>query len=137
MSPEAKEKKRQRDADWRSRNAEKRRDYQRQWRAAHVDTELERSRRWRENNPDRARDLKFRSAYKITLDQYNEMLARQGSVCAICKGPHRGRGKYFHVDHDHKTGVVRGLLCGDCNFGLGFFHDEPSLLMVAKEYLCR
>lgn len=76
--------------------------------------------------------------YGITEDQYGEMLREQDGRCAICREQPDGvgkTGKVLHVDHDHKTGAVRGLLCRDCNPALGAFRDSPELLRRAAEYL--
>ena len=101
-----------------------------------------RAARWREANPDRnyrnqAR-AHLKSTFGITLDDYDRMLADQGGGCAICgaKTP-GGYGKRFHVDHDHETGKIRGLLCHYHNTGLGMFGDDPSQLQAAIEYLKR
>lgn len=61
------------------------------------------------------------------------MLEEQGGVCAIC-GTGNGQ-KMLHVDHDHGTGRVRGLLCHQCNRVLGLAHDNPELMRKAIEYL--
>lgn len=63
----------------------------------------------------------------------------QGGVCAICLGPpaEGDRGDRLHVDHDHVTGEVRGLLCSHCNTALGKFRDDPARLRRAAEYLER
>lgn len=60
------------------------------------------------------------------------MLEAQGGCCAICKAP---KGNKLCVDHDHRTGKVRGLLCSNCNAGLGMFKDSEDLLQSAKGYL--
>lgn len=76
--------------------------------------------------------------YGITLDQYEEMLKAQGGVCAICKDEcNRKTTKRLCVDHDHMTGVVRGLLCFQCNAGIGKFKDRPAALLAAIKYLER
>lgn len=66
---------------------------------------------------------------------YDIVLESQGGVCAICKKPPIEDGRKFHFDHDHITGRFRGLLCHDCNLGLGFFHDNPMFLQEAALYL--
>jgi hypothetical protein len=73
--------------------------------------------------------------YGVTRDQYNTRLQEQDGVCAICQreDPHRA----LAVDHDHKTGEVRGLLCADCNTALGKFQDDPEVLHRAKTYLLK
>jgi len=63
------------------------------------------------------------------------MLADQDGVCAICGGPPNGRGEHFYVDHDHETNDVRGLLCCNCNSGLGHFKEDPAKLQAASDYL--
>jgi len=62
------------------------------------------------------------------------MLDEQEGVCAICRRPPSAM-THLAVDHDHSTGVVRGLLCGACNLGLGNFRDDPDLLWRANQYL--
>lgn len=53
----------------------------------------------------------------------------------ICAKPIFARGKNTHIDHDHKSGVVRGVLCNRCNLGLGYFQDDPQCLINAAVYL--
>jgi Recombination endonuclease VII len=76
--------------------------------------------------------------YGMTETQYLRMLEQQGHACFIC-GTDDWGGKHDspHVDHDHATGAVRGLLCGNCNNGLGHFKDNPARLRAAAEYLER
>ncbi len=71
--------------------------------------------------------------YALTKTAYLTMEDTQGGVCAICKEP-CSRG-VLSVDHDHTTGKVRGLLCRDCNSGLGSFRDNPAHLSAAIRYL--
>lgn len=82
------------------------------------------------------RSWRYLRQYGITVEDYDRMLAAQGGGCAICGGtdPQRNR-KWFCVDHDHETGVVRGLLCMNCNDGLGRFADDPAQLRAAAAYL--
>ena len=90
-----------------------------------------------------ARNDKLKAAYGITISDYDEMLNAQNSTCKICKKPQKentvGNGgagpKVLAVDHDHKTGQVRGLLCCDCNRAIGLFRDNPESLEKAAEYL--
>ncbi len=94
---------------------------------------------------DRVRALDKKSTlkrlYDLTIDQYRAMLALQKGVCALCMRPEtkksrkHGKVRDLSVDHDHKTGVVRGLLCGECNRGLGYFRDNPDALERAAAYL--
>ena len=73
-----------------------------------------------------------RSKYGITEEQYNNMILSQNNLCAICNNP---SSKTLHIDHDHKTGEVRGLLCSNCNMGMGFFKDNTVFLNNAIQYL--
>lgn len=77
--------------------------------------------------------------YGMTNGQYEEMLAAQGGLCAICERPPvqgKGRGDgVLHVDHDHATGKVRALLCVTCNQGIGQFQDDIERLERAIAYL--
>jgi len=69
--------------------------------------------------------------YGLTIEQFAALIERQGNACAICRVvPER-----FHVDHDHKTGAVRGLLCASCNKALGAFKDNAQILEAAIVYL--
>ena len=91
--------------------------------------------RWRQS------DLKRR--YNISLTYYNDLLASQGGVCAICSTTEPGGRGAYHVDHDHsccQTGAacgscVRGLLCHGCNLMLGVARDSVRVLESAAEYL--
>lgn len=84
----------------------------------------------------RSKDLMRK--YGITQEVYDEMFAKQKGLCAICLGGPTDIGKKndrLSVDHDHKTGKVRGLLCNDCNVSLGKFKDDISILKRAIKYL--
>lgn len=83
----------------------------------------------------RLRHLKYklRTEYHITLEDYEALLVEQNGLCAICNGePH---GEFLSVDHNHETGKVRGLLCRNCNVGLGALKDSPDVLRRAADYL--
>jgi hypothetical protein len=76
----------------------------------------------------------LRSKYGIGLRDYKRMLEDQNDRCAICEGECQS-GNSLAVDHCHSTGDVRGLLCSNCNKGLGHFKDSPILLREAIAYL--
>jgi hypothetical protein len=85
--------------------------------------------------PNRASDLKRK--YGITIEQFTELLWQQGGRCACCTVLLVGTQRRLAVDHCHRTGMVRGILCHPCNLGLGQFSDQPNLLAAAKSYLDR
>jgi hypothetical protein len=74
--------------------------------------------------------------YGIAAEEYDALLVAQGNRCAICGSPDwPGKDNRPHVDHNHETGQIRGLLCGPCNVGLGQFKDDPERLRAAIRYL--
>ena len=93
---------------------------------------VENSRRYRKNNPGKIMDSNLRIKYGITREQYFEMLEEQGYKCAICGKPRELHSRNFAVDHNHKTGKVRGLLCDGCNYGVGFLEKRKK---EYEEYL--
>lgn len=104
-----------------------------------------RQRAWRKSlTPEQRKQFNRRSAlrrlYGITIEEYDLWWEAQGGVCAICAQPEFRKGKdgtvhSLHVDHDHDTGVIRGLLCTKCNVLLGLAKDDPQLLEDARTYL--
>ena len=82
--------------------------------------------------PDTLRDIKYRMAYGISLRQYNDMLTSQNGVCAICL---RADSIKLAVDHDHASGLIRGLLCKNCNRMIGLSRDNPVVLLAAANYV--
>jgi hypothetical protein len=79
---------------------------------------------WLAKNPKAYRNKHYKKRYGITIEQYEEMHDKQNGLCAICKRPETrvkvdGTTRVLSVDHCHKTGQVRDLLCGACNLVLG------------------
>lgn len=78
----------------------------------------------------------YKSKYGITFNDYESILFNQNNSCKICLTTKPGsRINRFHVDHCHITGIVRGLLCENCNVALGKFKDNPEFLRKAASYL--
>lgn len=75
---------------------------------------------------------KIKQKYGISKEQYEEMVSRQGGLCAICRFPNE---KPLRVDHNHDTNAVRGLLCDSCNQGIGQLKDDVQILKAAIAYL--
>lgn len=86
---------------------------------------------------EKARNL--RKKFNLSIEDYDRMLEAQGGVCAICKQPEthkrNDKVKALAVDHDHRTGKIRGLLCADCNTGIGKLKDSIDVLTSAVQYL--
>ena len=76
----------------------------------------------------------LRRVFGMSQEEFVLLLEKQNGVCAICQQGCK-TGRQLAVDHDHATGDIRGLLCADCNLGLGRFQDDPKLLTKALAYL--
>ena len=87
----------------------------------------------------RSKGDRLKHKFGITQADYDLMLDSQAGVCAICHQAETrmkfGKPTQLAVDHDHKTGETRGLLCHKCNAGVGQFNDDPSLLRAATQYI--
>jgi hypothetical protein len=82
------------------------------------------------------RETRLRKKYGITIEDYDRMFAEQSGRCKICDTTDPGHGRrHLAVDHNHETGEVRGLLCYQCNLGLGCFQDNKESLEKAILYL--
>jgi hypothetical protein len=79
------------------------------------------------NTHDYHRNTVLKYLYNITIEDYDAMFAAQNGLCAICNEPPKGRR--FSVDHNHKTGRVRGLLCNPCNIAVGHFEANPDAIL--------
>lgn len=107
-------------------------EYQKNYRAAHPEKLIN----YRKGSVLLRRDAVLRYRYGITALHYDLMLVSQGGHCAICPATEPGGyGKFFHVDHDHVTGEVRGLLCHACNLMLGYAKDDEARLEAGVSYL--
>jgi len=88
---------------------------------------------------DYTREAALRHYYGITVEDYDRMLAAQGGKCALCQKAtghfYRNKPGRLGVDHCHETKKIRGLLCNNCNRGLGHFKDNPASLERAITYL--
>jgi nitrate/TMAO reductase-like tetraheme cytochrome c subunit len=129
--------------------------HQTRWRKDNPDKGKEYNDRWRDRHPDYEQKELYRSAeykratylsvgwdhflkktYKLSAEGFRTKLAAQGGGCAICGRRDSGEaGRQMHVDHCHKSGVIRGILCAPCNKGIGMLADSPDRLMSAATYL--
>ena len=129
-----KEKIEQRNHRWRENNPEKYQAAMRKYQEKNHEKIKQRSAQWYAANKTQAsatnRKNKLRR-YGLTIAQFSEMLESQNGLCAICQKTL----KQPSVDHDHKTGMVRGILCRICNAALGQFQESPQILRNAIKYL--
>lgn len=120
------------------RNPEPARVRAKQWARDNPERVAARTQKYRDDGRRRINDPRYhlKKTFGLTVDQYDEMLRAQGGGCAIC-GRLPRPDIALHVDHDHETGIVRGLTCFRCNNALGDFNDDPALLARASDYLDR
>lgn len=90
-------------------------------------------RRWSLANKAKHAASTRRWRYGIAPAEYDALLARQDGKCAICR--ETPNGEALSVDHNHHTGAVRGLLCRQCNAGIGLFNEDPNLIRQAIAYV--
>ena len=107
-------------------------------RKRNIERHHEVQRAWRRRNVEKRQLYDLRQIAKrfgIEKAQYFAMVLAQNGVCRIC-GKHESiTGRRLSVDHDHTSGRVRGLLCSNCNLGIGYFYDDPELLRRAAQYI--
>lgn len=97
------------------------------------------ARRWLRDNPEKFEVQKrrafLRQAHGLTFEAYAAMMTAQNNRCGICGTKRKPGDRYLHVDHDHQTGALRGLLCDKCNSGLGHLGDNIAGIRRALAYL--
>lgn len=94
-----------------------------------------RSATWRRNNKDKRFWIDIKHHYGLTKEQYLKMFEEQKGQCAICPTKQSEHRTKLNIDHCHKTGKVRGLLCHKCNILLGKANDDAEILRKAIRYL--
>ena len=123
---------RKRKRDWAKTDSqkEKRKLYMRIWREKNRSKHNETARKSHERNKHKhlgkARTYWLMSRYNITEEQYQQMLILQNVKCLICGKEHKDTSKGLHIDHDHETNLIRGLLCSKCNTALGWYEKYKS-----------
>jgi len=152
LTQEQKEARKVKRREWYKKNVAEIRAYHRAYRRSHREKVNATLKAWTEKNKDRIlerhreydRKRGFRRRlflrHKLTVEDYLRLLEDQSGCCAICdsEGPRHGDGIIrLDVDHDHDTGLIRGLLCNPCNTGIGHLHDDVETLKRAVKYLRR
>lgn len=104
------------------------------WYAANKEKFGQYSKEWYAENAEAHREKTLKRRYDITPSKLKNILEQQGGRCKIC-GTDKPEGRGFVVDHDHGSGIIRGVLCFKCNIGLGNFKDNILVMENAIEYL--
>lgn len=95
----------------------------------------ERANKYRKAFPNKVKSTKLMQEFGLSYEEYVSKLEAQNYSCAICDKHESNFTFKLAVDHDHESGKIRGLLCSNCNNGLGRFHDDLNKLQNAIEYL--
>lgn len=111
---------------------EKKKSYQKKYYEKNKESIIARTNKRKKDFPDLIHDEYLRRTYGIDREQYLRLLASQGGVCAICSK--NEQKKALHVDHNHVTGAIRGLLCGRCNASFERLERVPYWTRRAEAY---
>lgn len=115
------------------------RKYQRDWRKKNPESYAAARKKFNEKNRDKIlkskKEARLWKQYGMTTARYDQMVKEQGGLCLVCGDPPRGRFKKLHIDHCHKTGKVRGLLCVGCNRAAGYLSDDHIRARSLADYL--
>jgi copper chaperone CopZ len=119
----------------RKENKDKYREVQIQWNMDNKDKIQTIEKKWQKANPEKLRAKSMRKKYGISIAEYDFLLLKQEDQCGICKRHKSSFTIRLCIDHNHSTGKIRGLLCSNCNRGLGLFQDRADWLRNAANYL--
>lgn len=119
---------------------EKKREYQKKYYQKNKERIIQRTAQWNKNNNHKHQfRQQLKKRYNMTLDDYDLMFELQGGKCAICSQPEQqefsGVVRRLSVDHNHKNGKVRKLLCQRCNAAIGMVKENIGILLNIIEYL--
>lgn len=123
--------------EWQKNNPDKVAIHRQKYLEANRSKLAQKTAKYRKLNPDKAAETAFRMNLKkagLTLREFEQLLLVQKGRCAICCKENRA-GHRLCVDHSHSSGAVRGLLCHDCNRGIGLLGDSSARLRAAAKYL--
>lgn len=137
QQPEIKERIKKRHHDYFQVHRGKYQEANKRWRDTHKEWRLQYGREWTKNHKKEVSEARKRCYYKkkygLTLGEREKMILAQDSLCRLCLRPLSSLPSFTHVDHDHLNNVVRGILCGSCNYKMSGVDDE-EWLVKAIEY---
>jgi len=124
---------------YKQRTIKQRLDWQNNWKKRNPHKAKEYYEKYKKLFPEKLEKKNFQSKialgrYKISFEEYQELKKKQNNLCLLCGKPNKS-SRSLAIDHCHKTGRIRGLLCSKCNIGLGMFEDNIKLLKKAIIYL--
>jgi len=124
--------------NWYQAHKEQRREYVKNYRLKNREKFREYYRMYIRNHKEYVKNEVLKVRYGLTIEDFNNLLKKQDYKCAICGEPLDLSSRFkVHIEHNHKTGKVRGIVCNKCNQGLGGFRDNIEYLQKAIEYLKR
>ncbi len=119
------------DREYYQKNKDKKLEARRKYYYKNREKLLEKQKLYKKNNREKVlagmRNTNYKRKYGITADEADAMYSKG---CKVCGGTHR-----LHIDHNHENGEIRGVLCHNCNLGIGYFKDNTNRLLAAVEYL--
>ena len=119
---------------WRKDNLKRRNEYSKQWREDNPEKVKKYSKTYCKKHRERAKIVHLKRNYDLSYENWLKMWENQDGKCAIC-GTSFDKPSDVCIDHNHKTGEIRGLLCNKCNFAIGLLNDDPELTIKLTEYL--
>lgn len=107
------------------------------WRKANMEKANAQSKAYARRHPERMKDYDRKRSYGLAYGEFGKILTSQDNKCAICYTEKPLGRNGFNVDHCHATNKVRGILCSNCNIGIGNLQHDPDILRAALEYLLK
>lgn len=109
---------------------------QKEQRKRYYDSHKEQSKKYYNSRKKHFKEWHLKRAYNITAQENTKMLIQQNNSCKICGNEFTGIPPFRpHVDHDHQTNKIRGLLCNNCNVGIGMLNDDPTTIRNAIKWI--
>lgn len=121
---------------YRLTHKDKLKEYNKKYHYSHKKHYNEYKKKWKAKNPTKLKNEKLKARFKIDINIFNQFIVKQNNKCGICFNEFTNTGPLYPcIDHNHITGIVRGILCRSCNGGIGGLNDNPILLFKALKWL--